>query len=442
MLDNVEHSATGTSAQADNAGDYLTILQAKGSLILTKRLRLGDDGKLHPQKRDKALDPMPKHFAYRTVRVANIIDLQCILQSLRPNEGLAPGRLKDGCDPNNSIRRKRDGWKREQGKLVLDASGIKILEPATIEDRPSHIVMLDIEGLRARDDAGEFDPVADPERAIACAMPRLPPEFRDVCAVWQLSSSAGTADFNGEVKLHLYFWLSRALTCAQLLAWLKPWTKEEGGIIDGSTLSADHLFYVAPPILPEGAQDPVPTRIGYDWMRSLAVVPVPDDLPEPAPEETAAPEPVDYSDDDRDEARRLLMGISPDKRREAWLPIVMAIRAVYGEEDPDGISRAQQWKRGELWAKGAYTIPGDAQFCDDDEIERVYNSGEPLATLETLRKAAAAEGWPPDHWRYENILTGLGDSDGEAEEERPVDADLSEWPDPADLFSCISLNLT
>jgi hypothetical protein len=236
---------------ATRQADYLTVLTALDG-NLTKRWSLGADAKpVLTQYNAGTL------FSYDRRPVASLDDLQQVLAGLKPTQAIVPGRLKEGVNPARATRRKvdRPGW------------------AAPLEDRPSHLLEVDIENVPAVDGQGEFDPIADPDRALACVMAKnLPPELQGPEFVWQWTSSAG---MKPGVRMRLWFWLDQAPTCEEKKAWLRPYLISKAtpdNVIDGSLYSAEHLTYAAPPIF-EGITDPVDKRIGIDGLFGCVAVP-------------------------------------------------------------------------------------------------------------------------------------------------------------------------
>ncbi|MDC6416655.1 hypothetical protein LOK85_12310 [Xylella fastidiosa subsp. multiplex] len=64
------------------------------------------------------------------------------------------------------------------------------------------------------------DPVADPVGSIGEFLhAHLPFGFYGADYHWQLSSSAGRPECAGKLKAHVWFWLNKPYTSAQLKAW-------------------------------------------------------------------------------------------------------------------------------------------------------------------------------------------------------------------------------
>src|SRR6266571_2611436 len=156
-----------------SAADFVTVATSLGPLM-TKRWYPAPDGKPQCDAYAKG-----KWFSFEQRPVAELADLFQIINSLTPQQSLILGRPRDGVDLSNARRLLYD--RKEDGELV----------PATIEDAAHRFVLLDIDGVQATDEAGEFDPLADTWRAIACVRNALPLPFWLATCLWQWTSSAG-----------------------------------------------------------------------------------------------------------------------------------------------------------------------------------------------------------------------------------------------------------
>lgn len=94
-----------------------------------------------------------------------------------------------------------------------------------------------------------------PELGVQLALRRLPPPFRDVSCLWQITASAG---FKDGFRLRTWHWLSSPLTGAQLKCWLAP--AIERGLVDPSTLVEVQPHYIGCTV--RGGPDPCPQRFG------------------------------------------------------------------------------------------------------------------------------------------------------------------------------------
>jgi hypothetical protein len=117
---------------------------------------------------------------------------------------------------------------------------------------------------------------ADPVMAGGAARRALPAPFRTARAVAQLSSKAGLLP---EIRVHLWFWLDRAITDAEAKRWLKS------APVDASIYQPVAIHYTASPRFMPEVDDPVYERIAVLPGRDEVEVPP---LPEPAKAGTLA----------------------------------------------------------------------------------------------------------------------------------------------------------
>ena len=110
------------------------------------------------------------------------------------------------------------------------------------------------------------------------AISTLPPEFHNVSAWWQVTSSAG---IKPGIRLRLWFWLDRPVSDDEAKRWLAD------APVDRSLYSPVQVHYVAQPVFDPPELDPVPLRSGWFWAHSN-VVPVPA-LPAPEPASLGRP---------------------------------------------------------------------------------------------------------------------------------------------------------
>jgi hypothetical protein len=164
-------------------------------------------------------------------------------------------------------------WCAIRGALIDrdKATGIRRLlrddprtgDKATVRDVARRWVMLDV-------DAVPLPTGVDPRDLVACArvaVSVLPEPFRGARCIVQPSS--GHAIKQG-VRAHLWYWLDRPLTCAQLKAWLQ----REHAPVDMSVYSPCQPHYTARPIFRNGTTDPLPARLA--WLDGESCVAVPD----------------------------------------------------------------------------------------------------------------------------------------------------------------------
>jgi putative DNA primase/helicase len=143
-----------------------------------------------------------KWFAVESPEVDGIRALSALLTRLErdPRALAIRGELLPGVDPRR-VRR----TKRRVGKV----------EPYFAEPAGRRWMLTDFDKVPIPE---HIDLVGDPVGAVEYLVGLLPDEFRDVSYHWQLSSSAGMGDL-GVLSAHLWFWLDRPITEAELRRW-------------------------------------------------------------------------------------------------------------------------------------------------------------------------------------------------------------------------------
>jgi hypothetical protein len=179
-----------------------------------------------------------KHFSHESVPVASVDDLGAIIEGSRKSELklIIRGELKPGID-GNRVQRKYLG------------------NTAAFLDVPWRWLMADIDGWEipeGLDHIEDIDVII--ERAIAAI---LPEPFHDCRAFWQLSSSFGLRAGTG-LRIHLWFWLDRAIETKLL----HPWIVVHAPEIDEKLINPVQIHYCADPIF-VGAPDPIFRRTGW-----------------------------------------------------------------------------------------------------------------------------------------------------------------------------------
>jgi hypothetical protein len=112
------------------------------------------------------------------------------------------------------------------------------------------------------------DPLRDSEVSVRLALRRLPPAFRDVSCLWQISASAG---FKPGFRLRSWHWLDHPVTGSELKIWLAPAIKRE--LVDPATLVEAQPHYLTVRVI--GGADLCPQRFGILRL-AREEVPVPD----------------------------------------------------------------------------------------------------------------------------------------------------------------------
>jgi hypothetical protein len=88
------------------------------------------------------------------------------------------------------------------------------------------------------------------------ARKRLPPEFRTVRCLWQVTGSAG---FKPGYRLRLWHWLDQPTTGEELQTWIRP--AIERNLIDPATLRECQEHFIGVKVV--GGRDPCPARYGF-----------------------------------------------------------------------------------------------------------------------------------------------------------------------------------
>jgi hypothetical protein len=245
---------THDAPQGANGGarpdDSLTVLVTHGPLA-TKRITPGPV--IHPY--DDA-----KTFAVHEVAVSGIHTLFDILERLQG----CPRAFAIRGAPALDIDRKRT---RRLAAQHFDAATGELLEPTFIA-QPRRWLAVDFDVLPL---PTAFD-WRDGELAALWLVSHLPKEFAGKSCVWTFTAGAG---FKPELRMRLWFWLSRPVSEAEAGRWLR------GYPVDTSLYRVVQPHYTAAPIL-EGVPPPVPQRIGLleDFFDP---VPVPELAPEAKP---------------------------------------------------------------------------------------------------------------------------------------------------------------
>jgi P4 family phage/plasmid primase-like protien len=121
------------------------------------------------------------------------------------------------------------------------------------EDAPRHFLALDVDKFEPT----SADPVGDPEGAAReYVRAVLPPEFQEAAFHLQLSNSAGAPGKEHLLKAHIWFWLAKPATGAQLRAW----QQRTGTDVDPSLFRQVQIHYTAGPLFEAGVSDPVAIR--------------------------------------------------------------------------------------------------------------------------------------------------------------------------------------
>jgi hypothetical protein len=148
-------------------------------------------------------------------------------------------------------------------------------EAPTFRDVPRCWAALDIEGIARPAEVAVTDLVG----CTAVAIARLPAAFSTARVVAQATASHG---IKPDIRLRLWFWLSRPTSGDELKRWLK------GTPSDPAVFSAVAPIYTAAPVFMGGMADPLPCRLAQLPGAAAVTVPPPEALA-PPPEPPRSP---------------------------------------------------------------------------------------------------------------------------------------------------------
>jgi hypothetical protein len=257
-------------------GDSITILRCARGLRLSKLIR--PDGIV-------TYDSTRTYDGW-TVPIASLADIENLVSDIIHQQRLCVvrGRLIGG-ETVNGIRR----------LLYRDP---ETGEEPTLSDVPRQWLALDIEGVQRP----AYIAAADLSTCAKDALRHLPQAFRGAACLVQATAGHG---IKPDIRLRLWFWLSRPTSGGELKRWLK------GCPADPSIFRAAQVIYTAAPVF-EGCEDHLPMRLTLCPGNNHVLVPSPEALA-PLPPRPAKPLPA--SD-------------SPGASRYAWAALRNAVAAV------------------------------------------------------------------------------------------------------------------
>jgi predicted P-loop ATPase len=217
--------------------DQITLLQH--SSLLTKKWYLDAHGK---PKQDAY--GFAKTFQCQVIDLDGPADLYELLDVLatEPHRCVIRGAPIPGRDMTSILRRAK----------------AKGAEPACFTETPRRWVMLDLDLLDTSLRADYTTPQGCID-AVHTALACLPAACRSAGAWWQLSSSAG---FKSGIRLHIWYWLDRAIGGDELKRWAETANEAAGKvIIDAAVFNTVQIHYTAAPIF-DGVVDLVVQRTG------------------------------------------------------------------------------------------------------------------------------------------------------------------------------------
>ncbi len=221
----------------------ITVLKTTNTGRLAKRFLLTAEGNITVSGY-----PNVTHYLWQTEEIGNIRQIHSFLVQLQryKNACIIRGLPRSGL-PQKAQRTNKNFPEPEEGTTW---------------------VMIDVDGAELPEG---MDPCS--REAAEFIVGKLPPEFRDVSYVVQLSNSAGIRNpdgsrFKNGIRVHIYFWLERPVPGKQLAAWLENFCYDTGFFrialdkgnqplvspwIDMALLrSSVQPHYTAPPVIDDG----------------------------------------------------------------------------------------------------------------------------------------------------------------------------------------------
>lgn len=193
-----------------------------------------------------------KYYRMAVREVGNMTELSALLTHIesKPHTCLIRGAYvgDDVAKPRDlpDAERAHPGFRPGLVRRALDY----------FDDQPLHAVLIDVDGFTPL----TCDALDTPEEAIAEFVHTvLPMEWAGASYHWQLSSSFGHPSKAAKgLMAHLWFWLERPLTSAQL----KAWAKASKLAADTALFNPVQAHFTANPVF-EGCEDPVAVRSGF-----------------------------------------------------------------------------------------------------------------------------------------------------------------------------------
>jgi hypothetical protein len=181
------------------------------------------------------------------------------------------------------------------------------------DDQPLHAVMIDVDGYHGF----AHDPATHTAEAIQEFIEcELPPAWHGAAYHWHLSSSFGhPSKADTGLRVHLWFWLARPLTSAQL----KAFAQATALPADVSLFHPVQAHFTADPHLAPGVVDPVVNRSGFVHGRAQVHLDVSDAVLTAASNATGAGQLLlDIASDDPVAQRLLERGLVKSKTRDGY----------------------------------------------------------------------------------------------------------------------------
>jgi hypothetical protein len=140
-----------------------------------------------------------------------------------------------------------------KSEIDLGRSARRIID--NFDDKPLHTVLVEIDNYAPVIN----DPLLESEdAALEYINECLPAPFQNASFHWQLSNSAGTPGKTHILKAHLWFFLERPYTSAELRAWAVSANLP----LDRSVFQSVQIHYTSAPVFETGCSNPVGKRSG------------------------------------------------------------------------------------------------------------------------------------------------------------------------------------
>jgi hypothetical protein len=210
--------------------DTITILEAVGGYGLAKSFRIQGG------RYEEVTQSFPKKFNAVSVPLGSLNGLSALLTKLEKYHGKAVirGDLKDTVE----------------GQVVVRQFGSA---GAPFKPAERQWLCIDVDSLSLPADMTDFNVRAEAVALFAVA--QLPPEFQGISFHWQFSGSMGVKP---GIRIHLWFWLSRAISDPEAINWLA----RSATPIDMHLYNPIQLTFTANPIFDPPDADPVRIRSG------------------------------------------------------------------------------------------------------------------------------------------------------------------------------------
>ena len=229
--------------------DTISILTAR-SKICTKRFTKDQDGAYVGL--DQSIGYLFDHSSVQINSLSALSELLLDLES-RTDAYVIRGNLIEG---------------RQQQAIRRTLKPRQCQEPF-FETASRSWCMIDIDDVPLPEELSDYK--NNKTELVAHAVSKLPSQFQGVQCWYQFSSSMGIK--KDKIRLHLWYWLSRPCSDAEMKGWLQEYS------VDLALFNPVQPHFTANPIFLEGATDPFPDRSGMYQPSDIMEVTVPELIP-------------------------------------------------------------------------------------------------------------------------------------------------------------------